>query len=426
MLLVLLRRQQPVRTLATMANVGGSFSLSADEAKASFDLYALGFVPKSVSVKSVVPVLLPFCLKPMSGSSHNQMDCVYAGSRFSSNLTAAVKIDPFYWNKTTRMDMDAEANKSLLVDPVGRRAEGEKITLLPAYQFEFTTRGSPFPFVGFVGAQTGRTSGPRIFTWRDGLVEGFRFYFSRDSVVPAFIKLIAVLWYPILLQVVLGSVMTWAGFRALLSPKLAVKFDQFLTAAPPATWQSQALHSLMGSQFALYDPESDVFQLKAKQRAQEFLHDFINRTETGQARGPRQTEDFFRDLFRFQSTSARQQEFFRQMQEEHARQQQEFNQKHMGGRTEDEQFDRRFRRRRVVNEDGGYSDFFQQGQGKPEKDLYAVLGVSPQATQQELQRAYREQLLKFHPDHFKGDPAVAQKKTQDIIDAYRTLKQRRT
>jgi DnaJ-class molecular chaperone len=33
--------------------------------------------------------------------------------------------------------------------------------------------------------------------------------------------------------------------------------------------------------------------------------------------------------------------------------------------------------------------------------------------------------MKYHPDHYKGDSKVAQQKTQEIIDAYRTLKDER-
>ena len=37
-------------------------------------------------------------------------------------------------------------------------------------------------------------------------------------------------------------------------------------------------------------------------------------------------------------------------------------------------------------------------------DYYALLGVIPTATQEELARARREVTSKLHPDHFTGDP----------------------
>ena len=57
---------------------------------------------------------------------------------------------------------------------------------------------------------------------------------------------------------------------------------------------------------------------------------------------------------------------------------------------------------------------------------YAVLGVSSNATDGEVKRAYRELVKKNHPDlvSVKGEAArqVAERKTQEINEAYENIK----
>jgi Ca-activated chloride channel family protein len=55
----------------------------------------------------------------------------------------------------------------------------------------------------------------------------------------------------------------------------------------------------------------------------------------------------------------------------------------------------------------------------PEKDLYAVIGVSAQAAQEEIKRAYRELARRFHPDS-RSEVASA-KRFQEVQEAYRVL-----
>ncbi len=43
----------------------------------------------------------------------------------------------------------------------------------------------------------------------------------------------------------------------------------------------------------------------------------------------------------------------------------------------------------------------------PPRDLYAVLGVAPEATTAELARAYRRLLRRYHPDTREGQEAAA-------------------
>ncbi len=55
------------------------------------------------------------------------------------------------------------------------------------------------------------------------------------------------------------------------------------------------------------------------------------------------------------------------------------------------------------------------------KNYYHVLGIQTNATVTEIKQAYMRQMLVFHPDKYKGDPAVATAKTQEIIEAYNIL-----
>jgi molecular chaperone DnaJ len=53
-------------------------------------------------------------------------------------------------------------------------------------------------------------------------------------------------------------------------------------------------------------------------------------------------------------------------------------------------------------------------------DYYEVLGVSREATEQELKSAYRKQALKYHPDRNPGDHA-AEEKFKEASEAYQVL-----
>lgn len=56
----------------------------------------------------------------------------------------------------------------------------------------------------------------------------------------------------------------------------------------------------------------------------------------------------------------------------------------------------------------------------PEKDYYKILGVSPDASRDEIHKAYRELAKEYHPDRNEGSTA-AQEKFKQISEAYRVL-----
>ena len=58
------------------------------------------------------------------------------------------------------------------------------------------------------------------------------------------------------------------------------------------------------------------------------------------------------------------------------------------------------------------------------KDYYSILGVSRNATDEDLKKAYRKLALKWHPDRNKDNKKVAEEKFKDISQAYEVLSDR--
>ena len=56
------------------------------------------------------------------------------------------------------------------------------------------------------------------------------------------------------------------------------------------------------------------------------------------------------------------------------------------------------------------------------KNPYEVLGVSPNATEEEIKKAYRELARKYHPDNYANSPLadLASEKMKEINEAYDT------
>lgn len=62
------------------------------------------------------------------------------------------------------------------------------------------------------------------------------------------------------------------------------------------------------------------------------------------------------------------------------------------------------------------------------KDPYAVLGVSQNATDDEVKKAYRELARKYHPDNYTNNPLadLAEEKMKEINEAYDTITKMRS
>lgn len=64
------------------------------------------------------------------------------------------------------------------------------------------------------------------------------------------------------------------------------------------------------------------------------------------------------------------------------------------------------------------------------KDPYEVMGVSPQAGDDEIKRVYRELIRKYHPDNYAGADStlveLANEKFQEVQAAYNEIMERRS
>ncbi len=62
------------------------------------------------------------------------------------------------------------------------------------------------------------------------------------------------------------------------------------------------------------------------------------------------------------------------------------------------------------------------------RDPYEVLGVSPEASDDEIKRAYRELARKYHPDNYQNNPLadLAEEKMKEINEAYDAITRTRS
>ena len=60
-------------------------------------------------------------------------------------------------------------------------------------------------------------------------------------------------------------------------------------------------------------------------------------------------------------------------------------------------------------------------------DPYKVLGVSRDATDEEIKKAYRDLARKYHPDNYANNPLadLVQEKMKEINEAYDTIQKQR-
>lgn len=60
-------------------------------------------------------------------------------------------------------------------------------------------------------------------------------------------------------------------------------------------------------------------------------------------------------------------------------------------------------------------------------DPYSVLGVSPNASDEEIKRAYRELARKYHPDNYQNNPLadLAEEKMKAVNEAYEAIQKQR-
>ena len=60
-------------------------------------------------------------------------------------------------------------------------------------------------------------------------------------------------------------------------------------------------------------------------------------------------------------------------------------------------------------------------------DPYSVLGVSPNASDEEIKKAYRELARKYHPDNYQNNPLadLAEEKMKEINEAYDQITKQR-
>ena len=76
--------------------------------------------------------------------------------------------------------------------------------------------------------------------------------------------------------------------------------------------------------------------------------------------------------------------------------------------------------------DNFYEEFVKALDPRGEKNAYRVLGITEDATQEEIKRRYKKLAVKWHPDRNPNNKEEAQQKFMEIQEAYEILSQIKT
>jgi DnaJ-domain-containing protein 1 len=78
---------------------------------------------------------------------------------------------------------------------------------------------------------------------------------------------------------------------------------------------------------------------------------------------------------------------------------------------------------------GWFSSAMAPREGSPAQDHYAVLGLSPDASDSEVEQAYRRLMSQYHPDKVSGAAeeirSLAETRAQAINTAYESIQRKR-
>ena len=66
-------------------------------------------------------------------------------------------------------------------------------------------------------------------------------------------------------------------------------------------------------------------------------------------------------------------------------------------------------------------DFLEEGINKLVKDYYQILGVSTDASPEDIKKAFRRLALRYHPDRNPGNTEEAEGRFKEINEAYEVL-----
>ena len=76
--------------------------------------------------------------------------------------------------------------------------------------------------------------------------------------------------------------------------------------------------------------------------------------------------------------------------------------------------------------DNFYDEFVKALDPRGEKNAYRVLGLTEDATQEEIKRRYKKLAVKWHPDRNPNNKDEAQEKFMEIQEAYEILSKIKT